>query len=156
MLFRSILIALQNRTAFTWPTESGYQVTLRTAIGDLPPVEGGWRPDGGADGWAEYEAPLTDFQSRAREGVSDSEIHKVFDHITRPVREDDAIIFSAMDSQTSYSQIDEAVAALDRVTEGPSSMREGSLKRYRDDIFDDKYKRQIGRASCRERVLMPV
>ena len=138
---RLILVALQNQTTFKWPTESGYQVTLRTAIGDLPPVEGGWRPDGGADGWAEYEAPLTDFQSRAREGVSDSEIHKVFDHITRPVREDDAIIFSAMDSQTSYSQIDEAVAALDRVTEGPSSTREGSLKRYRDDIFDDKYKR---------------
>lgn len=138
---RLILVALQNQTAFKWPTESGYQVTLRTAIGDLPPVEGGWRPDGGADGWVDYEAPLTDFQTRAREGVSDSEVHKVFDHITRPVREDDAIIFSAMDSQTSYSQIDDAVAALDRVTEGPSSAREGSLKRYRDDIFDDKYKR---------------
>jgi DNA (cytosine-5)-methyltransferase 1 len=46
-----------------------------------------------------------------------------------------------MDSETSYAEIDDAVAALDRITDGPSEVREVSLKRYRDDIFDDKYKR---------------
>ena len=66
---------------------------------------------------------------------------KVFDHITRPVREDDRIIFSAMDSSTSYSEIDEAVTALNRVSEGSDAGSRKSLKRYRDDIFDDKYKR---------------
>ena len=38
---RLILVALASRRAFEWPDESGYQVTLRTAIGDLPKVEGG-------------------------------------------------------------------------------------------------------------------
>jgi DNA (cytosine-5)-methyltransferase 1 len=138
---RLVLVALHKRIAFEWPQESGYQVTLRTAIGDLPPVMGGWRPENGADGWAAYGSPQTDFQLKARSHVAAADSRKVFDHITRPVREDDAIIFAAMDSQTSYSQIDQAVAALDRVTEGPAAVREGSFKRYRDDIFDDKYKR---------------
>ena len=39
------------------------------AIGDLPSVEGGWRPEGGADGWAPYEAPKNAFQRRMREGM---------------------------------------------------------------------------------------
>jgi DNA (cytosine-5)-methyltransferase 1 len=138
---RLILVALENATQFQWPDESGYQVTLRTAIGDLPLVEGGWRPEGGAEGWADYDAPRSDFQFEARSSVAPTDTQRVFDHITRPVREDDKIIFSAMDSETSYAEIDDAVAALDRVTDGPTEVREVSLKRYRDDIFDDKYKR---------------
>lgn len=138
---RLILVALADGRAFEWPEESGYQVTLRTAIGDLPEVEGGWRPAGGADGWAEYDVPITQFQEDARKYVDSTSRHRLYDHITRPVREDDKIIFSAMDSDTSYGEIDDAVAALDRVTEGPVVVRSGSLKRYRDDIFDDKYKR---------------
>lgn len=138
---RLILVALEKGTAFEWPEESGYQVTLRTAIGDLPPVEGGWRPKDGAQGWRDYTGPLSDFQQRARSKVSEDDASRIFDHITRPVREDDQVIFSAMDSTTSYSEIDQAVAALDRVTDGDLAAREGTLKRYRDDIFDDKYKR---------------
>lgn len=139
---RLILVALDRNSAFDWPVESGYQVTLRTAVGDLPPVEGGWRPEGGAEGWADYDGPNSEFQRRARAGVAKSDVAKVFDHITRPVREDDQLIFSAMDSSTSYSEIDDAVAALDRVSDEQSTAaRETTLKRYRDDIFDDKYKR---------------
>lgn len=140
---RLILVALHRNRAFDWPEESSYQVTLRTAIGDLPPVEGGWRPEGGAKGWAVYDAPVTDFQIRARRNVPPEDAHKVFDHITRPVREDDRIIFAAMDPSTSYSEIDDAVAALERVSEEEilTSGNARSFKRYRDDIFDDKYKR---------------
>jgi DNA (cytosine-5)-methyltransferase 1 len=138
---RLILVGLERNSAFEWPDESGYQVTLRTAIGDLPPVEGGWRPANGAEGWADYSGPVTEFQRRARASVRAEDRAKVFDHITRPVREDDQLIFSAMDSSTSYSEIDDAVAALDRVSEESSTGRGPSLKRYRDDIFDDKYKR---------------
>ena len=138
---RLILVALQDATKFMWPKESGYQVTLRTAIGDLPDVEGGWRPEGGADGWASYEGPSSGFQTDARRSVEPASRHRLYDHITRPVRDDDKVIFSAMDSDTSYGEIDEAVAALDRVADGPVEARSGSLKRYRDDIFDDKYKR---------------
>ena len=100
---RLILVALQNGNSFSWPEESGYQVTLRTAIGDLPHVEGGWRPEGGASGWSDYGGPFSAYQQSAREGVPVADSAKVFDHITRPVREDDRIIFSAMDSSTSYS-----------------------------------------------------
>lgn len=120
---RLILVALQHKTAFQWPKETLDQVTLWNAISDLPEVRGGWRPEGGADGWAHYEGPETDFQRRMREGVTDGDARKVFDHITRPVREDDARAFELMDAATRYSDL-------------PAEMR-----RYRHDIFDDKYKR---------------
>lgn len=126
---RLILVALANGTEFVWPNESLDRVTVETAIGDLPEVEGGWRPSNGADddpvasGWADYDGPRTDFQRGAREGVPDRDRHRVYDHITRPVREDDALAFAQMNPDTRYSDLDPG------------------LKRYRDDIFDDKYKR---------------
>jgi DNA (cytosine-5)-methyltransferase 1 len=120
---RLILVALQDKTAFQWPEETLDQVTLWNAISDLPEVEGGWRPEGGADGWADYEGPVTDFQRQMREGITDGDTKKVFDHITRPVRDDDARAFELMDAATRYSDL-------------PKDMR-----RYRHDIFNDKYKR---------------
>ncbi|MGY1684416.1 DNA (cytosine-5-)-methyltransferase [Geodermatophilus sp. SYSU D00867] len=120
---RLILVALRDGLAFQWPTESAERVSVWNAIGDMPEVDGGWRPDGGADGWAEYDGPLTSFQHRMREGIPASEASRLYDHITRPVREDDARAFELMDSSTRYSDL-------------PAEM-----KRYRDDIFDDKYKR---------------
>jgi DNA (cytosine-5)-methyltransferase 1 len=47
----------------------------------------------------------------------------VWDHVTRPVREDDRRAFNLMDARTRYSELPE------------------DLRRYRADIFDDKYKR---------------
>ena len=58
-----------------------------------------------------------------RAGVPDGRRHKVFDHITRPVRDDDVRAFELLDAETRYSDLPD------------------ELKRYRDDIFDDKYKR---------------
>ncbi|MEV0731882.1 DNA (cytosine-5-)-methyltransferase [Polymorphospora sp. NPDC050346] len=120
---RLILVALRDGVAFRWPEEQPERVSVWNAIGDLPEVEGGWRPEGGAEGWAGYESPSTDFQRAMRHGVSPDDEHKVFDHITRPVREDDAQAFEMMDAGTRYSQL-------------PKEFR-----RYRADIFDDKYKR---------------
>ena len=120
---RLILIALRGGAEFRWPQAASRRVTVENAIGDLPEVAGGWRPEGAADGWTRYEAPLTDFQRRARAGMLGVRRTRVYDHITRPVREDDALAFAQMDSSTRYSQLPE------------------ELKRYRDDIFDDKYKR---------------
>jgi DNA (cytosine-5)-methyltransferase 1 len=126
---RLIFVALADGVEFTWPDEDVDRVTVELAIGDLPEVEGGWRPANGlgddvvASGWADYLGPRTDFQRRAREGVPAEDAAKVFDHITRPVREDDALAFAQMTHQTRYSDL------------APE------LKRYRDDIFDDKYKR---------------
>lgn len=126
---RLILVALADGIEFMWPEESPDRMTVDNAIGDLPEVEGGWRPSNGdgddavASGWSHYGGPKTDFQRRAREGVDPEHDRRLYDHITRPVREDDALAFAQMDPDTRYSDLDP------------------ELKRYRDDIFDDKYKR---------------
>src|SRR6202012_1037750 len=93
------------------------------AFDDLPPVEGGWRPEGGAEGWAPYEFLKNSFQRRMRVGMEGVLSSRVYDQITRPVREDDKAAFERMDTNTLYSELPE------------------SLRRYRSDIFDDKYKR---------------
>jgi DNA (cytosine-5)-methyltransferase 1 len=120
---RLILVAVRHPHRFRWPAETPEQVNFGLATSDLPSVEGGWRPEGGAQGWKEYDGPKTTFQRRMRAGVPKSEQGRVYDHITRPVREDDALAFALMDSDTRYSDLPE------------------EFKRYRDDIFDDKYKR---------------
>jgi DNA (cytosine-5)-methyltransferase 1 len=120
---RLILVAMAGGRKFSWPEETQQPVTVWNAIGDLPEVEGGWRPAGGADGWAAYEGPKSTFQRAMRAAVPKQDRKRVFDHITRPVREDDAKAFEMMDSSTRYSDLPD------------------EFKRYRDDIFDDKYKR---------------
>jgi DNA (cytosine-5)-methyltransferase 1 len=120
---RFFLVALRGHRPFLWPGETSERVTVDNAIGDLPPVEGGARPEGGADGFWEYSGPETRFQRRARENVAEGSSHRIHDHITRPVREDDRQVFLQMDSRTKYTDIPE------------------QFRRYRDDIFTDKYKR---------------
>jgi len=120
---RLILVALRDGKEFRWPADVPEKVTVWNAIGDLPSVEGGWRPEGGAEGWAEYNGPIGPFQHKMREGVDPAHAGRVYDHITRPVRDDDKLAFRMMDANTLYSDLPDDV------------------KRYRDDIFDDKYKR---------------
>ena len=120
---RLILVALREGMQFTWPSPLPDQVTVWNAIGDLPSVEGGSRPPGGAEGWIPYKGPKNPFQRRMREGIDTAKADRIYDHITRPVREDDKIAFEWMDAKTRYSQLPE------------------ELRRYRADIFDDKYKR---------------
>jgi DNA (cytosine-5)-methyltransferase 1 len=117
---RLILVALRDGLRFEWPEETPDRVNVWAAIGDLPEVKGGWRPEGGAEGWSDYDKPVTDFQRAMRVGAHEG---RVQDHITRPVREDDEQAFEGMTSTTRYSDLPE------------------ELRRYRDDIFDDKYKR---------------
>lgn len=120
---RLFLVAIRDNGGFEWPSESSDRVTVANAIDDLPPVEGGERPDGGAEGFWPYEGPGSGFQKRARQGVPSAHRQRIYDHITRPVREDDRAVFMQMDSKTRYTDI------------APE------LRRYRDDIFTDKYKR---------------
>ena len=117
---RLILVALRDGLAFEWPAEAAERVNVKTAIDDLPEVRGGWRPAGGAEGFSEYAGPRTEFQRDMRRGSMEG---RVYDHITRPVRPDDEAVFNQMTSKTRYSDIPQ------------------EFKRYRDDIFDDKYKR---------------
>jgi DNA (cytosine-5)-methyltransferase 1 len=120
---RLLLVALKDRVSFSWPDESEKRVTLWNAIGDMPPVEGGWRPEGGAAGWAEYSGPRTEFQRWVRRRIGTDDAKKLFDHITRPVREDDRAAFESMTHKTKYTDL------------APE------FQRYRKDIFDDKYKK---------------
>lgn len=120
---RLLLVALRDGIAFSWPDESESRVTLWNAIGDMPEVEGGWRPEGGAFGWADYVGPRTAYQRWIRRRVSEEDAHKLFDHITRPVRQDDRAAFESMTHKTKYTDL------------APE------FQRYRKDIFDDKYKK---------------
>lgn len=122
---RLILVALLGGLEFQWPEESTKKVTLGNAIRDLPPVDPqeGWLSDVTRTGWRKYGGPQTEFQRDMRAGVPESQASRVYDHITRRVRADDAEAFEYLDTKTRYSELPE------------------ELKRYRDDIFDDKYKR---------------
>jgi len=120
---RLILVALRDGAAFNWPPRMPDQVSVWNAIGDLPPVEGGARPEGGAIGSWPYEGPKNAFQRRMREGIDGDNADRIYDHITRPVRDDDKVAFQHMTAETRYSDLPE------------------HLRRYRADIFDDKYKR---------------
>ena len=123
---RLILVAMAGGVAFQFPKGAqDYRPSVASAISDLPPVEGGARPSGGAEGYWEYDpsGEVSEFARMMRDGVNPEHSDRIYDHITRPVRPDDEQAFLAMDASTRYSELDP------------------KFKRYRDDIFDDKYKR---------------
>lgn len=120
---RLILVALRNGIAFTWPEPVERPVTLRQAISDLPSVDGGWHIAENREGFQKYTGAIDPFQVEMRAHVPRTQAGRVYDHITRPVRKDDLAAFDLMDDKTRYSDLPE------------------ELRRYRSDIFDDKYKR---------------
>ncbi|MGI8808930.1 MAG: DNA cytosine methyltransferase [Acidimicrobiales bacterium] len=113
---RLFFVALREGV-FEWPKESD-PVNLRQAIGDLPRL-------GDSTGSREmpYGRAGTDYQRRARAGVPSDQRRLVFDHMTRAVRPDDRQAFELMGQGLRYRDLPD------------------ELKRYRDDIFDDKYNR---------------
>lgn len=124
---RLIIVAMRDGGAFEWPAEKIRPTTVNDAIGDLPPVEGGFRHPEGAAGTHPYRPGRPGaFQRQAREWPTGELSRTMHDHITRPVREDDRRAFDQMNARTTYAELDD------------------SLKRYRDDIFVDKYKRLDG------------
>lgn len=122
---RIIVVAIRDGVEFEWPEPTSWHPTLRMAIADLPEVDAGWTRLGGPDEHDDYRPPprANPLVSWFREDMHPGDESRVLDHVTRAVRDDDRQIFESMDSRTKYSDIDD------------------HLKRYRDDIFDDKYKR---------------
>ena len=118
---RLILVGLRQGGVFSWPTRSQQQIDLRQAIGDLPSIDSAAGDTGQVE--TAYGGPRSDFQKRARVRCTGAHEGIVFDHVTRPVRADDIEAFNQMTPTTRYSALPD------------------ELKRYRDDIFDDKYKR---------------
>ncbi|MEU3238880.1 DNA (cytosine-5-)-methyltransferase [Streptomyces anthocyanicus] len=120
---RLILLARNDVECFSWrkEVEHDQRTTLRDAIGDLPvlpvvPTERVGQRE------LPYEEPseLSKFAQDMRKWARKD---RVWDHMTRRVRADDAEIFSSMDSTTLYSQISP------------------ELQRYKADHFTDKYKK---------------
>jgi DNA (cytosine-5)-methyltransferase 1 len=115
---RLMILARRDVARFLWPDDQP-QLRLRDAIGDLPVL-----PDDNPVGARSlpYTEPdqLSEFAALMRK---DAESGVVWDHMTRPVRADDRDVFERMDSRTLYSEIP------------------ASLRRYKAETFDDKYKR---------------
>ncbi|MGW4968416.1 DNA (cytosine-5-)-methyltransferase [Streptomyces albidoflavus] len=120
---RLILLARNDVERFEWRQELEHEqrTTLRDAIGDLPvlpvvPRERVGERELPYDESSKLSKFASDMRRRAPKG-------RVWDHMTRRVRADDAEIFSSMDSKTLYSRISP------------------ELQRYKADHFTDKYKK---------------
>ncbi len=120
---RLVIVGIFGDIKFEWPKEENRKVTVWNAISDLPEIEGGWHIPENTERGMRYSGPITDFQKRARKNVAKVDQGVIFDHITRYVREDDREAFEDMTPETKYSELPE------------------KLRRYRTDIFEDKYKR---------------
>ena len=119
---RLILVGIRDGSAFNWP-DTLEQVTVRDAIGDLPILD--VMPDNpiGSDVMEYGALHASDFSRKARKECTGDFAELLYDHVTRAVRKDDYKAFELMEIDTLYSDLPD------------------NVKRYRDDIFDDKYKR---------------
>lgn len=123
---RLFVVGLRSGREFSWPDPEPVQYMLGDAIGDLPPAPPAQRND-----HVGYAGPKTPLQRRLRRGVPPSEGNRVYDHITRDVRADDAEAFALLEPGQTYADLPV------------------HLRRYRADIFTDKYNRLRSDTLCR-------
>lgn len=118
---RLALVGLRGGRPMQWPEPTEELVTLRDAIGDLPPVPGGQR----SERLRYHPRPGigSEFQRRMRRDLPAAQQPWIHDHITRAVRTDDWEAYTGLAPGQTYADV-------------PSR-----LQRYRTDIFTDKYKR---------------
>lgn len=122
---RLIVVGVRGESRFDWPRECDIResVSVRDAIGDLPALS---VISGRAVGSPEipYHAePQNDFARKARKDCTGSAASIVHDHHTRPVRGDDLEAFCILQPGMKYGELPKR------------------LRRYRQDIFSDKYNR---------------
>ena len=114
---RLFVVGVSSEVDFQWPAESAERPNLWQAIGDLPVVGANTR-----DEEQTYVGhPESELGRRLRRGLPDGEERLVRDHVTRAVRRDDAEIYELMEQGDRYLDVPER------------------LRRYRSDIFNDKY-----------------
>lgn len=124
---RLIVIGSRVGRIFRWPRATHEPVTLRDAIGDLPVVQ--------APSMIEclpYEPQneLSRYQQLMRSRVPAEDRDKIYDHLVRPVREDDRHIFSLMQPGHRYIDIPE------------------EYRRYNSASFKDKYYKLLPDQAC--------
>jgi DNA (cytosine-5)-methyltransferase 1 len=117
---RLFIVATRDTGAFSWPEPTGEFTNLRDAIGDLPVVPGGQRTE---ELTYRPRRQLSPFQKAMRASVPAEQRTVVHDHITRAVRPDDLEAYGLLEEGQTYTDLPER------------------LRRYRSDIFTDKYKR---------------
>lgn len=116
---RLFVVGIEDGGNFKWPRPRGRRPTVGQAIGDLPVVPADSRKETQA-----YTGPPSSVLSRLlRKGLRGQDARQIRDHVTRAVRPDDAEIYSLLKPGDTYLDVPE------------------ELRRYRWDIFDDKYVR---------------
>ena len=115
---RLFVVGTTGGVTFKWPKPRVRErPTLLDAIGDLPSVS-----PGEANEEQVYEGPPTSsLARRLRRGLRGREQKLIRDHVTRAVRPDDAKIYRLLKPGDTYLDVPE------------------ELRRYRSDIFNDKY-----------------
>ena len=114
---RLFVVGVSSGLRFEWPEGNEERPTLWQAIGDLPVVEANTRDEV----QAYVDHPKSELGRKLRQGLPDEEARLVRDHITRAVRSDDSEIYRLMGQADRYVDVPE------------------HLRRYRSDIFNDKY-----------------
>ena len=116
---RLFVIGIAGNGRFEWPKPFGRRPTVGQAIRDLPVAQADVR-----DEIQVYEGPPKSVLARLlRKGLRGPEALIIRDHVTRSVRPDDAEIYKLMEPGDTYMDVPEY------------------LRRYRSDIFNDKYVR---------------
>ena len=116
---RLFVIGVREGVDFDWPEPEDVRTTVGDAIADLPLAAGGQREEILPYGMG----PMGRYVQEMRRDLAGQERSLIRDHITRFVREDDAEIFAGMGPGQTYEDVPE------------------HLRRYRSDIFSDKYNR---------------
>ena len=116
---RLFVVGVAEYGDFKWPKQTGRPPNVGQAIRDLPAVPADCREE-----IQEYGGPPTTLLARMlRRGMGRGEARIIRDHVTRAVRKDDAEIYRLLRPGGTYLDVPER------------------LRRYRSDIFTDKYLR---------------
>ena len=118
---RLFVVGTPQGATFEWPRPVSRRLpTLREAIEDLPDIGPDVR-----DEEQSYVQPkrISRLARRMRKGLKGAERQIIRDHVTRGVRPDDARIYEILQPGGTYADVPE------------------ELRRYRSDIFTDKYYR---------------
>lgn len=125
---RLILLAFADGRTPMWPEPTDEFISLGEAIDDLPIIPRAQRAE---ELPYDKDAVSNDFQREMRAGLAGEAAEVVWDHITRDVRPDDMEAFRLLDEGQTYIDLPER------------------LRRYRSDVFTDKYKRLARDELCR-------